>query len=42
MSEIIRYSDRTEVRATPLPQSLANLKGEISEKWAEARQWARG
>jgi len=32
---------RTEVRAAPLPRSLANLKREISEKkWAEARQWA--
>jgi len=34
---------RTEARAAPLPQSLANLKREISEKkWAEARQWAGG
>ena len=34
---------RTEVRAVPLPRSLANLKREISEKkWAEARQWAGG
>jgi len=35
------YSDRTEVRAMPLPRSLANLKREIPEKkWVEARQWA--
>ena len=34
---------RTEVRGAPLPQSLANLKREISEKkWAEARQWVGG
>lgn len=27
----------------PLPRSLANLKGEISEKkWAEAQLWAGG
>jgi len=26
----------------PLPRSLANLKREISEKWAETRQWAGG
>jgi len=26
----------------PLPRSLAHLKREISEKWAEARQWAGG
>ena len=38
--EWLNYSDRTEVRAMPLPRSLANLKREISEKkWAEARQW---
>jgi len=38
-----RHGDRTEVRAIPLPRSLANLKREISEKkWAEARQWAGG
>ena len=37
------YSGRSEVRAMPLPRSLANLKREISEKkWAEARQWAGG
>jgi len=37
------YSDRMEVRAMPLPRSLANLKREISEKkWVEARQWAGG
>jgi hypothetical protein len=24
----------------PLPRSLAHLKREISEKWAEARRWA--
>ena len=38
-----RYSDRKEVRAMPLPQSLANLKREISaKKCAEVRQWAAG
>ena len=38
-----KYSDRTEVRAMPLPQSLANLKRKISEKkWVEACQWAGG
>jgi len=27
----------------PLPRSLSNLKGEVSEeKWVEARRWARG
>jgi len=26
----------------PIPRSLANLKREISKKWAEARQWAGG
>ena len=37
------YEGRTEVRAMPLPRSLANLKREISEKkWAEAREWAVG
>jgi len=41
--EWLNYSDRTEVRALPLPRSLANLKREISEKkWIEARQWAGG
>jgi len=41
--ELLGYSDRTEVRAMPLPRSLANLKREISEKkWVEARQWAGG
>jgi len=41
--EWLDYSDRTEVRAMPLPRSLANLKREISEKkWVEARQWAGG
>ena len=43
--EWLRYScgGRTEVRAMPLPHSLANLKREMSEKkWAEARQWAGG
>ena len=41
--EWLNYSDRTEVRAMPLPRSLANLKREISEKkWGEARQWAGG
>jgi len=30
--EWLNYSDRTEVRAMPLPRSLANLKREISEK----------
>jgi len=43
--EWLRYScgGRTEVRAKPLPHSLANLKREMSEKkWAEARQWAGG
>jgi hypothetical protein len=29
-------------RPMPLPRSLANVKREISEKWAEARQWAGG
>jgi len=33
----------TEGRAAPFPQSLANLKRDISEKeWVEARQWAGG
>jgi len=37
------YDGRSEVRAVPLPRSLANLKREISEKkWVEARQWAGG
>jgi len=37
------YGDRSEVRALPLPRSLANLKQEISEKkWVKARQWAGG
>jgi len=37
------YNGRSEVRAMPLPRSLANLKREISEmKWVEARQWAGG
>jgi len=37
------YGDRSEVRAMPLPRSLANLKREISKKkLAEARQWAGG
>jgi len=41
--EWLNYPDRTEVRAMPLPRSLANLKREISEKkWVEARQWAGG
>ena len=41
--EWLNYSDRTEVRARPLPRSLANVKREISEKkWAEAQQWAGG
>jgi len=36
-------SGRRELRAAPLPRSLASLKLEISEKkWAEARQWAGG
>jgi len=34
--EWLNYSDRTEVRAMPLPRSLANLKREISEK-----KWGR-
>ena len=35
------HDGRTEVRAMPLPRSLANHKREISEKkWAEARQLA--
>jgi len=37
------HNGRTEVRAIPLPRSLANIKREISEKkWVEARQWAGG
>jgi len=37
------YGSHAEVRAMPLPQSLANLKRDISEKkWVEARQWAGG
>jgi len=41
--EWLNYLDRTEVRPTPLPRSLANLKREISEKkWVEARRWAGG
>jgi len=41
--EWLNYSDRTEVRAMPLPRSVANLKRKISEKkWVEARQWAGG
>jgi len=41
--EWLSYSDRTEVRAMPLPLSLANLKREISvKKWVEARQRAGG
>jgi len=41
--EWLNCSDRTEVRAMPLPRSLANLKREISEKkWVEARRWAGG
>jgi len=41
--EWLNYSNRTELRAMPLPRSLSNLKREISEKkWAEARQWAGG
>ena len=41
--EWLSSSGRTEVRAAPLPRSLANLKREISEKkWAEAGQWAGG
>ena len=39
--EWLSSSGRTEVRAAPLPRSLANLKREISEKkWVEACQWA--
>jgi len=39
----VSCSDRTDVRAMPLPRSLANLKREISEKkWSEARQWSGG
>jgi len=39
--EWLSSSGRTEVQAAPLPQSLASLKWEISEKkWAEARQWS--
>ena len=34
--ERLKYLDRDEARAMPLPRSLANLKREISEKkWAE-------
>jgi len=41
--EWLNFSDLTEVRAIPLPRSLANLKREISEKkWVEVRQWAGG
>jgi len=41
--EWLSSSGRTEVRAAPLPRSLASLEREISEKkWAEARQWAGG
>ena len=41
--EWLGYSGRVEVRAMPLPRSLAHLKREISEKkWMEARQWAGG
>ena len=41
--EWLSYLDRTEVRAMPLPRSLANLKREISKKkWLEARQSAGG
>jgi len=37
------YNGQSEVRAMPLPRSLANLKREISEKKrVEARQWAGG
>ena len=36
--EWLSYLDRDEAHAMPLPQSLANLKWEISEKkWVEAR-----
>jgi len=39
--EWFSYSNRADVRAMPLPRSLANLKREISEKkWVEARQCA--
>jgi hypothetical protein len=39
--EWLSYSDRTEVRAMPLPRPLASLKREISEtKWEEACRWA--
>ena len=38
-----KYDDRMEVRAIPLPRSLANLGWENSEKkWAKARQRAGG
>jgi len=37
------YDGRSQVRAMPLPRSLANLKREILEKkWVPARQWAGG
>jgi len=37
------YDGRSEVRAMPLPRSLASLKREIFEKkWAEACQLAGG
>jgi ribonuclease HI len=40
--ELLNYSNRAEARAMPLVRSPANLKREISKKWAEARQWAGG
>ena len=40
--EWLGYWDRAEARAMPLLRSLAHHKREISEKWAEERQWAGG
>jgi len=41
--EWLNFSDWTDVWAIPLPQSLANLKREISEKrWVELSQWDAG
>ena len=41
--EWLNYLDRAEMRAMPLPTSLAHLKREISEKkWVKARQRAAG
>jgi len=41
--ELLSSPGRTEVRAAPLPRSLASLRQESSEKYSvEVYQWAGG